>query len=299
MRIIPVSSYEAKDRPWVTRLLRYIGFLIVILCTLFGIVGGGDQMTPMIRGSMGSDSNAVAIVVLILGGLFGFVAGLVISVPIWGLAMLLDDVRAIRMQTAGYTADTAPAGVRIPEDDQIPVDVPEPADVPDPVPEPVPDYVPPIDHIPPLHKEPVEKKATNIERVHVRGVNNYLTNIISVATENPDYQLTKAELVEDHEDERVYQYDFYVKAGLVPEPDNPYDPNAIMVQADGLCIGYVPKGSTSHVRKLMESGRIKSMDLKIGGGRYKEVVENDDGEYEIEKNEKNYSAVLELHLADM
>lgn len=261
MKIIPVSSYEAKDRPWVTRLLRYIGFLIVILCTLFGIVGGGDQMTPMIRGSMGSDSNAVAIVVLILGGLFGFVAGLVISVPIWGLAMLLDDVRAIRMQTAGYTADTAPAGVPIPEDDQISVDVPEPADVPDPVPEHVSDPVPPIDHIPPMQKEPVEKKATNIERVHVRGVNNYLTNIISVASENDDYNLALEEMLEDHEDERVYQYDFYVKAGLVPEPDNPYDPNAIMVQADGLCIGYVPKGSTSHVRMLMESGRIKSMDL--------------------------------------
>ena len=298
MRIIPVSSYEAKDRPWVTRLLRYIGFLIVIGCTLYGIIGSGNQITPLVREAMGSDSNAVAIVVLILGGLFGFVAGLAVSVPYWGLAMLLDDIRAIRVQTSGYTAEGASADVPIQEDVQIPVSVPEPAYVPDPVPEPVHDFAPQFDSFSSVQKEPVDQKATNIERVHVRGVNNYLSNIISVATENDDYNLSMEEMVEDHEDERVYQYDFYVKAGLVPEPDNPYDPNAIMVQADGLCIGYVPKGSTSHILKLMASGRIQSMDLKIGGGRYKEVVENDDGEYEIKKNEKKYSAVLELHLTE-
>lgn len=150
----------------------------------------------------------------------------------------------------------------------------------------------------PAQSVPVSKKASTVERVHVRGVDKYADNVKSVGTENPDYSMTKRELQDEHPDERVYQYDFYVKASLVPEPDNEYDPNAIMVQADGLCIGYVPKGSTAHIRKLMEAGRIKRMDLNIGGGKYKEVSEIDDDEYELEKGSLPFSAVLDLHLTE-
>lgn len=142
------------------------------------------------------------------------------------------------------------------------------------------------------------KKSTTVERVHVRGVDHNTKNVESVGFENPDYNLSKRELQEDFEGERVYQYTFDVKADLVPEPDNEYDPNAIMVQANGLCIGHVPKGSTAHIRKLMESGRIKSMKLNIGGGKYKEVYEVDDGEYELDKDALKYSAVLELYLTE-
>lgn len=145
---------------------------------------------------------------------------------------------------------------------------------------------------------PTVKRTTNIERVHVRGVDHYTKNVESVGFENPDYNLSKRELQEDFEGERVYQYTFDVKADLVPEPDNEYDPNAIMVQANGLCIGHVPKGSTAHIRKLMESGRIKSMNLNIGGGKYKEVYEVEDGKYELDKDALKYSAVLELHLTE-
>lgn len=145
---------------------------------------------------------------------------------------------------------------------------------------------------------PVTKENATTERIHVRGVDNYRQNIESVAVENSDYDLTKRELIDLFPDERVWQYTFDVNGSLVPEPDNPYDPNAIMVQADGLCIGYVPKGSTSHVRKLMDSGRIKSTSLDIGGGAYKYICEGDDDNYEIIKDERPYSAVLELHLTD-
>lgn len=145
---------------------------------------------------------------------------------------------------------------------------------------------------------PAHKKAVATEHVHVRGVDNYKENIKAVAWENPDYSLTKRELEEQYPDERVWQYNFDVKATLLLEPDNPVDPNAIMVQANGRCIGYVPKGSTTHIRKLMESERIQSMSLNIGGGKYKEVYENDDGKYELDRGEKPYSAVLELHLSE-
>lgn len=166
-----------------------------------------------------------------------------------------------------------------------PVKPPAPAPSSDPAPQP-PAAVP----------EP--KKATTTERIHVRGLDHYTDNIKAVARENPNYDLTKRELIEECPDEKVWQYYFNVKGNLVPEPDNPNDPNAIMVQADGRCIGYVPKGSTSHIRKLMESGRIKSMDLDIGGGKYKEVYENDDDKYEMDRGERPFSAVLELYLTE-
>ena len=145
---------------------------------------------------------------------------------------------------------------------------------------------------------PAPKKATTTERIHVRGLDHYTDNIIAVARENPDYDLTKRELIEECPDETVWQYYFIVKGDLVPEPDNPYDPNAIMVQANGLCIGHVPKGSTSHIRKLMESGRIQSMRLDIGGGKFKEVYEDDDEKYEMDRGERPFSAVLELYLTE-
>ena len=166
-----------------------------------------------------------------------------------------------------------------------PVKPPAPAPSADPVPQP-PAPVP----------EP--KKATTTERIHVRGLENYTDNIKAVARENPDYDLTKRELIEECPDEKVWQYYFIVNGDLVPEPDNPYDPNAIMVQANGLCIGHVPKGSTSHIRKLMESGRIQSMHLDIGGGKYKEVYEDDDDKYEMDRGERPFSAVLELYLTE-
>lgn len=143
---------------------------------------------------------------------------------------------------------------------------------------------------------PSERKPESVERIHVRGISNYKKNIMAVATENSDYDMSKKELEEEYPDERVWQYSFFPKCDLVPEPTNEYDPNAIMVQADGLCIGYVPKGSTSHVRNLMKSGRIKWIDLKIGGGKYKYVYENEDGKYELDRGEKEYSAIVELHL---
>lgn len=174
----------------------------------------------------------------------------------------------------------------------VPVQSTPPA--PSPVSVPAPAPAPPA----PVSAQTAPRKAVKTERIHVRGVDKYRENVLAVASENPDYDLTKRELIEDHLDEPVYQYDFIVKGALVPDPDNEYDPNAIMVQANGLCIGYVPRGSTAHVRKLMESGRIKSMDLDIGGGKYKQVYEVDDDEYELDRDEKDFSAVLDLFLTE-
>lgn len=197
------------------------------------------------------------------------------------LAFIFSSIRAKRKPTIDPDVAAALAAQARPD----PAPAPSPTPAADPAPR-------------PSSPAPAPKKATTTERVHVRGLEHYTDNIMAVAWENPDYDLTKRELIDQCPDEKVWQYTFSVKGDLVPEPDSEYDPNAIMVQANGLCIGHVPKGSTAHIRKLMESGRIRSMSLDIGGGKYKEVYETDDEKYEMDRGERPFSAVLELHLTE-
>lgn len=226
-----------------------------------------------------------------LGNTPAMIGGIaLVLIPIFVIAFIVSGIKEKRKpkldlsQAATLSSQDKPAPVTA----QVPV---QSVTIPTPTPEPVqPATVSPTSS--------AEKKAMKVERVHVRGIEHYTDNVKAVAWENPDYDLAKREMIEQCPDEKVWQYSFNVKGDLAPEPDNEYDPNAIMVQANGLCIGHVPKGSTAHIRKLMESGRIKSMNLSIGGGKYKEVYETDDGEYEMDRGERNYSAVLELYLTD-
>ena len=104
MNIFPVHTYEPKDRPWVIRMLRYLGFFEVIAAILAGIYYGGNMAGPLIQQAFNLPSEASLAITVIFGGFVGFCAGLIITVPTWGLAMLLDDIHAIQVQTAGYVA---------------------------------------------------------------------------------------------------------------------------------------------------------------------------------------------------
>lgn len=101
MNIFPLHSYEPKDRPWVVRLLRYIGYLVVILSTLSGFT----VLQPIVAANLPlyyfSNDGMYGISVL-LGGILGLLGGFIVSVPYWGLAMLLDDIHAIRVQSSAY-----------------------------------------------------------------------------------------------------------------------------------------------------------------------------------------------------
>lgn len=43
---------------------------------------------------------------------------------------------------------------------------------------------------------------------------------------------------------------------LVPEPTNPYDPNAVQIHHDGVMIGYVPRDLAAEVGRLHAAGRV-------------------------------------------
>lgn len=138
---------------------------------------------------------------------------------------------------------------------------------------------------------PAPTTAANKGRVHhATGMAHYLDNILELAIENPDYDLTKKEIIDNAmEGDKIWKYEFYpTKTELVPEPDNPYDPNAIKVVVDGQHVAYIKSRSCSALLKKINSRTIHRLECEIGGGPYKEVYEDDDGNYEIERGERNY-----------
>jgi len=61
------------------------------------------------------------------------------------------------------------------------------------------------------------------------------------------------------------------EAVLVPEPSNPHDPNAVMVQIDGKLVGYLPRDDAvaygPALRELGERGRAGACEARIAGRR--------------------------------
>lgn len=132
----------------------------------------------------------------------------------------------------------------------------------------------------------------------VAGVSFRKNEIESLAVENPDYDLTKKEILDAGiEESYIWEYEFFpTKVEIVPEPDNPKDGNALKVIVDGQHVGYIKKGSCSQVRNLLKSEKLIEVDVTIGGGRYKYVWEDDDGKYQMEKGEKEYSVKVNIML---
>jgi len=144
-------------------------------------------------------------------------------------------------------------------------------------------------------------QAQNVKKYKVAGVTHYVDNILELATEDPDYDLNKRELIaEGRVQERVWKYFFAPqKVELVPEDDNPQDPKAIKVIVDGQHVGYIKSGSCAHLRKVMDRGGIVDIDCMIGGGPYKYVAleyddETDKEIYTLEKDETHIFVHLDI-----
>ncbi len=53
------------------------------------------------------------------------------------------------------------------------------------------------------------------------------------------------------------------KLDLVPEPDNPYDPDAVAIMRKGAKLGYVPKGKNSLVSLLTFYGHADVFECRV------------------------------------
>ena len=156
--------------------------------------------------------------------------------------------------------------------------------------------------VPPMTPDPTPSPVTagtnqKCETIRVAGITNYTDEVRSLGDENPEYEYSKKEILEyGLEDEDIFEYLFdELPATFVYEPENEYDSNAIAVYVSGVKIGYVKKGSTSHIRKLIESGRLESASCEISGGKYKRLDSEDNT---LEKSELNFGARITLRIKE-
>ena len=146
------------------------------------------------------------------------------------------------------------------------------------------------------------KPHAEFERHKLAGTSYHMDAIMALAQENPDYDLTKREIIDDElTDERIYQYTFADgPVELVDDPDNEYDPNAIKVLVAGQHIGYIKRGSTGRVHNLQRAGRVLGVTAEIYGGKYKVVTCDEDYDgtehYDLIRDESLYGAAIELRI---
>lgn len=109
----------------------------------------------------------------------------------------------------------------------------------------------------------------------VAGINYYTQAINKLRVSNPDYGLREAGFQNIGVGRRVYHYSYINKpVYLVPEPNNPQDPQAIMVQIAGEKVGYISASENRELLFMMQRGQITYLSAFIGGGEYKELMEN-------------------------
>lgn len=154
----------------------------------------------------------------------------------------------------------------------------------------------------PRKKEPAKTPGAKTVYHSVAGTSRKQKELLAMGRKNPDYALTKRELVKKWPDGvTVYEYKFSPKkAELVPDPDNEHNPKAIKVLVDGVHVGWIKDGSCAHIHKLMRENRLQSVTAQIVGGKYKELSacvygpNNKVEEYEFEKEETTIGVRLAI-----
>lgn len=151
----------------------------------------------------------------------------------------------------------------------------------------------------PAAKPPAQ--GCKVNKYKVAGVTHYVDNILALAVKDPDYDLSKQELIAEGKVQgRVWKYFFAPqKVRLLPEDNNPHDPKAIKVVVDNQHVGYIKSGSCTHLRNVMERGGIVDIACMIGGGPYKYIaLEYDDVTnkeiYTLEKDETHIFVHLNI-----
>lgn len=147
----------------------------------------------------------------------------------------------------------------------------------------------------------VAAKKSGPKVYRVTGMSYHMDNLMRLALEDDNFSMTKKEMIDyGLVGERVYKYFFDVdKVDLIPEPENPHDPNAIKVIVDKEHVGYIKAGSCAHLLKVINGNRIKKISCEISGGPYKYIEEDFDYDkekevYTLERGESPYSVVLSI-----
>ena len=102
MNIFPLHRDTADKKHWVVRWLRYTGYLEVIAAVIVGLIYSNNIGAPLIAELLNISWETGRLIAVLLGGFLSFVAGLAISLPTWALALVIDDLHALRVYSQGY-----------------------------------------------------------------------------------------------------------------------------------------------------------------------------------------------------
>ena len=105
MKITPVSKSQAEKRHWVVKWLRFCGYCIIIAAGIIGsdYIGGGIRI--WIIKYFYINAELADWLGKLLGALLGMVAGLFMGLSTWGLALVIDDLHALRIYASGYITE--------------------------------------------------------------------------------------------------------------------------------------------------------------------------------------------------
>lgn len=102
--IQPRNQSEA-DRPgWIAKFLRFLGVVQVVGCILLGVTVGGPFLALGLSQAGIMTQDAASASATLIGLAVGIIVGLFSSLVYFGLAQVIDDLHAIRIQTSAYTA---------------------------------------------------------------------------------------------------------------------------------------------------------------------------------------------------
>lgn len=149
------------------------------------------------------------------------------------------------------------------------------------------------------------KPGLSYENHNIAGTSYRQQQIASLGYRNDEYEQSRKELIENYiDDEKIYEIIFSpTDIKLIEEPENEYDPNAIKVLIDNVHVGYIKKGSCSHIKKLLASGKIKKITADIHGGKYKYIYNEYDEEkmddvIRVTTGDSDYFVSIRIYLAN-
>lgn len=121
-------------------------------------------------------------------------------------------------------------------------------------------------------------------------IKEYVTESIEMGHTDKYEDMTNAEILESGRE--VYEVALYgdYEVELIPEPNNPYDPNAIrVIHSDIGHIGYVPRDFITNVKLLIDSEC--HLEWKLVGGKLKYI---DYGEDKVKTRTLTYGIEVTL-----
>lgn len=134
------------------------------------------------------------------------------------------------------------------------------------------------------------KRKLTVEEFYAAGVTYYTENILKLSNYNEDYRKRSTTIANSElAGQKVFKYKSFVNkpVKLIPEPQNEYDKNAVIIQIAGEKVGYISSDENEHVLWIINNCEVKYISSSISGGAYKivaadgEMFKFDDEEFSV------------------